>query len=291
MQRVIRWLCLYCALAFLAGCSAPDVITDERRYFETSVRHHASLKHQTIEYQGDRLHFVGAGDIKKPALIIIHGTPSEWWQFARLMLNKALLAEFYVVVIDRPGWGQSTLAGDRKTATFAQQSALIGRLVEQLRDASDNQPVIIMGHSLGASLAPRIALDFPEKVDGLLLLAGTLDPALASPRWFNYAATLWVVNVLLSEDMRKANEEIFELKNNLISTGEQWASLGIKTIVVQGMSDQLVYPANADFADKLLDSNNAQVIRLEKTGHFFPMTEQQKVIDWSLALLQRIKSP
>src|SRR3546814_16092495 len=50
-------------------------------------------------------------------------------------------------------------------------------------------PAIVVGHSLGGPIAAKLAMDYPDRVRGLLLLAPSVAPALEAPRWYQRLAT------------------------------------------------------------------------------------------------------
>lgn len=285
----LKGLLLVAALMLLGSCVVPEPIKQEQERFESQVVNNPKLSHYLLEVDDDRLHYVAAGDPQKPALIIIHGTPGSWQQYSRYVIEDRLLQHYYMMVIDRPGWGLSVLGGDKSHASFEEQAKLIGALAASLKEASNGQPVVLAGHSLGSSLAPRVAMDYPELIDGLLLFAGTLDPSLADPRWFNRAATIPGVGFLVGERMMRANQEIYDLRGNLERMLPLWESLQAQTIVVQGMEDGLVYPANIDFAEAVLTPERSQIIRLPEEGHLFPMTMRDTVMDWAIELLLKIQ--
>ncbi len=39
-----------------------------------------------------------------------------------------------------------------------------------------NQKTILVGHSLGGPVIARTAMDYPDLVDGLILVGGSIDP-------------------------------------------------------------------------------------------------------------------
>lgn len=285
----LKQLLLVALLAFLSACMLPEPIKKEQALFESEVVNNPSLSHHIIEVGNNTLHYAAAGDPQKPAMIIIHGTPGSWQQYSRYVLEERLLEQYYMIVIDRPGWGASVLGGGQTHASFEEQAAIIGALAKALKEQSGGEPVVLAGHSLGSSISPRVAMDYPELIDGLLLFAGTLDPALGDPRWFNYLAAIPGVRYLVGSNMIRANKEVHELKGNLERMLPLWENMQAQTTVVQGMNDKLVYPANIDFAESILDADNSRIIRLEGEGHLFPMTMREEVMDWALELLQRIK--
>lgn len=283
----MKFLYLLCLPILLSGCFGRDVITAEREHVDRLINNNDHISHHYLLIQGNTLHYAANGDPKKPALIIVHGTPGDWQQYARYLLNEQLLEQFYVVVIDRPGWGKSTLASPSNIASFAEQSVIISGLVKELRQNSDNQAVILMGHSLGASLIPRVAMDYPELIDGLLIFAGTIDPQLTSPRWFNYAARLPVINAMIGDAFQRSNKEIFALKTDITAMTERWLEIDAHIIAVQGDDDGLVYPKNSDYIEAQFNPVLTQVIRLKDEGHLFPMYMREEVVDWALTLLDR----
>jgi len=287
-SSVMRWSCL-CLMFSLSACILPEPLKKEQALFESQVVNNPILSHHLFEVEDDSLHYVAAGDPQKPALVIIHGTPGSWQQYSRYLVEERLLEQYYMIVIDRPGWGSSVLGAEQFFASFEEQSVIIGALAKALKEQSDGAPVVLAGHSLGSSIAPRVAMDFPELIDGLLLFAGTLAPELGKPRWFNYLASIPGVNFIVGRNMMRANKEIHDLKANLERMMPLWAGLQAQTIVVQGMQDQLVYPGNIDFAESVLDPNNSRIIRLEDEGHLFPMTMRDEVMDWALELLMQVQ--
>jgi pimeloyl-ACP methyl ester carboxylesterase len=274
----------------ITACSTRNVISDEREYVARHIIHHPSIEHYQLAVGEHQLHYATHGDDKKPALIIIHGTPGNWQQYARYLLNDTLLAHYYMVVIDRPGWGRSTLGQDKRIASFAEQANIVGTLAKKLRLESGGQPVVLMGHSLGASLAPRVAMDFPDDINGLLLFAGTLDPKLSSPRWFNYLGAAPFAKYIIGDRFSRSNKEIFALQEDVGAMNNRWHEIEAEVIAVQGMKDGLVYPANSDFIEKTFNPKTTSVVRLKNEGHLFPMTQREAVVDWAITILDIIQS-
>jgi len=287
MSNMLKYL-TFTSLFFLSACFAPKVIEQEQNLFEELIENNEQVTRQILKVEGSELFYAASGDPQNPSLIIIHGTPGDWEQFARYLIDKTLLEHFYVVVIDRPGWGQSILGDNKQIASFSEQAKIISSLALTLKNNNNNQPVILMGHSLGASIAPRVAMNHPQSVDGLLLFAGSLSPELSGPRWFNHVAKVPGINFLIGDMMRKSNEEILALKSEMEAMKPLWGSVKAKTIVVQGMKDKLVYPENIFFAENNLNPRVTETVRLDQEGHLFPMTLRNNVASWAACLLESI---
>lgn len=275
----------------LTACFKPEILKQEKVFFEQHIANNTAIERLTLNVDGNELFYAAAGDPQKPSLIIIHGTPGNWEQYARYLLDESLKQSFYVIVLDRPGWGASNLANDEIVTSFTEQAKILAALSDQLKAQNNNQAVILMGHSLGASIAPRVAMDYPKSIDGLLLFAGSLDPNLGVPRWYNRAAEYWAIQWMIGKRLAKANLEIFILRDELQTMASRWSDLEIPTLVVQGTADSLVYPANANFAREKMNQEYTEVIELDGEGHLFPMSMRKEVVAWSECVLQKIRTP
>jgi pimeloyl-ACP methyl ester carboxylesterase len=96
--------------------------------------------------------------------------------FTHSLLGK-LRHDFRVVILDRPGSGYSTRPAEA-SATISAHARIISRFCQEL---TLGRPLIV-GHSLGGAIALALALNHPEQVAGLALLAPvTHRPARVPP--------------------------------------------------------------------------------------------------------------
>lgn len=274
----------------LQACFMPKIFEQEAEHFDAQVRENAAITHDYIEQSNFKLFFASAGALNKPVVVFIHGTPGSWRAGARYLTEPALLERARVVVLDRPGWGGSQLPNAGAEQSFQRQAAMIVPLLKKLRKENGNQGIILIGHSLGASLAPRIAMDYPQEVSAMLLLAGSLDPKLGAPRWYNRAASLAVVNWAIGSEMRRANAEIMALRAQLNAMNDCWSALRIPITVMQGQKDTLVSPHNIKFAARVLPSANLKIIDLEEGSHFLPWENRPRVVAETLALIDQLEA-
>ncbi len=85
------------------------------------------VTHHTVAVNGTELHFVSAGTIGSPVLLV-HGFPESWWAFRKLI---PLLAESHrVFAVDLRGFGDSAPADDHYDSTVAAEDLhqFIGQL-------------------------------------------------------------------------------------------------------------------------------------------------------------------
>jgi 2-hydroxymuconate-semialdehyde hydrolase len=133
----------------------------------------ASKPGKVIRLEDAAIHYVDRG--QGPPLVLIHGLGGRIYNFR---YNIPILSErLRVVALDLKGFGYSErpAAGDYSLAAQA-------RLVGELMDRLGIPRAAVLGHSMGAAIALRLAANCPEKVDRLILV-GSAPPNGMVP-WF-----------------------------------------------------------------------------------------------------------
>jgi pimeloyl-ACP methyl ester carboxylesterase len=121
-----------------------------------------------LEVDGQRIHYVEAG--AGPPVVLLHGLGASTFCFRRTI--PALAAHFQVFAIDLPGYGFSSR--DAPDQSLTAQTAYVLRFL----DALGLDKVSLVGHSMGGSVAQRVAVAAPGRVDRLVLADATSDALL-----------------------------------------------------------------------------------------------------------------
>lgn len=110
--------------------------------------------------RGRRIHYrdIGHG----PAIVMIHGLAGQMRNFSAVV--PLLAAGHRLILIDRPGSGHSPGRGDD---SLTDQAAIVADLIDTL---GLDRPLIV-GHSLGGAVSMALALNYPDKIAGLALVA------------------------------------------------------------------------------------------------------------------------
>jgi pimeloyl-ACP methyl ester carboxylesterase len=172
------------ALAVLALITLAGVFVLQRIYPQQG---------RTIDVAGARLNVVELGprDAAGPPILIIHGASSN---LESMRPVGDLLAEHHrVILIDRPGHGWST-RDDLENSTPAIQAKMIDEVLGKLGVSG----AIIVVHSLAGALGPLLALDYPQRVAGLVMLAPVAYPWPGGVGWYNRVVTTPVLGPLLA---------------------------------------------------------------------------------------------
>ncbi len=260
------------ACLLLVGCQSPSY---KANLAEVDVSTLSKIQTQIVELSGElkgqKLQVNMIGTANETPVLMVHGTPGSWQSFRYIMSHTELQKEFHLAASNRLGWNTSEdeelTQSITEVADFKKQAAAIAAVI---REFSPNKPVILSGHSLGASIVPRVALDYPNLVAGLLLISGTTDPELGHPRWYNRLSKYKPVNIFLPKGLKLANKEIINLQKNLQEQASIWETLDIPVSVIQGKQDKLVSPKNARFAENNLSRLGGKftLYELDDAGHF-----------------------
>lgn len=125
-----------------------------------------------VEVAGARLHVVDLGprDIATPPIVMLHGASSNLGAM-RQPLGERLATSHRVILIDRPGHGWST-----RTNPWDSTPAIQGRMIaEALAKLGVNRAILVV-HSWAGALGARMALDDPQAVAGMVMLAPVAYP-------------------------------------------------------------------------------------------------------------------
>lgn len=121
--------------------------------------------HEFVALRDGRCHYRADGPVGAPVVLLIHGATVPGWQFDRIVphLNAA---GYRTLRADLYGHGYS----DRPRARYDHELFLRQHL-ELLDALGIGAAVRVLGHSLGAAIASRLAARYPERVSQLVLTA------------------------------------------------------------------------------------------------------------------------
>jgi pimeloyl-ACP methyl ester carboxylesterase len=150
---------------------------------------------QFVSVPGGRLHFVDQAPLEKAraTIVLIHGASSNQADLLAA-LGPGLNHNYRVIAIDRPGQGWSERLGGREMAQPDAQS----RAIAAALDTIGTGPVIIVAHSLAGAMASHMALERPDLVRGLVLLAGVTHPWPGGIAWHYGPASTPVLGSLFT---------------------------------------------------------------------------------------------
>lgn len=270
--------------------------------------HHRENSHFT-EVDGATVHYQEFGDAANPTLILIHGfTASTYvWQTVAPMFAAE---NFHVVAVDLLGFGFSD-----KPAWFEYSIVSQARMIERLMDRLGIGRATLIGSSYGGAVAATVALDYPERVEKLVLVGAVINDEakqnsilrltamrgvgeivspflIDSKRFmkFRMRHTIAPVNHhLITKERINAVRRPLKAKNahhSVLATGRKWDANRIETdahlinqptLLIWGEDDHVIPVRNGE---KLYDSIvHSRLVVLKDCGHVPPEEKPERFVE------------
>ncbi len=233
MRKILKFVIFAYAISFLFSCQKeapfePGILVPK------TVDDDPSLP--ALEINGTRLHLETFGNPTNPVIIFLHGGPGgDYRSLLRLKDNYdnySLADEYLCVFYDQAGAGLSRRYGNLKKAANNEIPELkvekyIADLHAIINHFSENQKVILFGHSWGGMLATEYINRYPEKVVGavfsepgaftseLFSLSGSLN---FFAEGFNDA--LWELQQI-SDDTERHESMDYAIVNSFLTMGPE----------------------------------------------------------------------
>jgi pimeloyl-ACP methyl ester carboxylesterase len=232
------------------------------------------IQHQ-LKVDDVMMNYAEIGSDTLPVAFFVHGSPGSWSGFLDFMKDTVLLKKVKMVSVDRIGFGESDYGYAEES--LVRQAAYLKPIV--LKYKQMGKKITLIGHSMGGPVIARMAMDYPELVDNLIIVAGSIAPDLEpNEKWFRIPMDFLPIRVLIPASFRASNHEILYLKPELEKMLPLWKNIRQPVIVIQGGKDFLVSPKNADFAEKMLvNSKSVKIVKVDTMNHFVPWSHPQLI--------------
>jgi len=269
-----------------------------------------------IELEGRRVEYVDLGEGDGPPVVFVHGLAGNWQNWLENL--PAAAQERRVLALDLPGFGQSEDPAERISISG------YGRTVDQLCEQLGLGEVVLVGNSMGGFVAAETAIQFPKRVERLVLVsaAGITSsdlrraPVMAWGRMAMMAGSRSaaerrmallrprlrhaVYSTIVRHPTRIPLDLLFEISQGAGRPGfrgaleaildydfrDRLSDISCPTLIVWGDQDMLVPVADADEYERTIPG--ARKVLLEDTGHV-PMLERPRT--FNRALLEFIREP
>lgn len=223
----------------------------------------------SITTVGERfIHYESLG--RGEPLIFVHGWLGSWRYWWPSM--QALSIHYRTLALDLWGFGDSSKASD--SYTLDNYVEMLGQFVDQLGIV---QPVLLVGHSLGAAVALRYARARPEAVKRLAAVTLPVPAYLPNNRLLESDVAAVLTRVLkvshpeVESELRKTDPAAFNQAAAEVYGTDFSADLlqpAVPTLLVYGNADSMVQFPNSALAEP---APNRALVTLDASH--FPMLE------------------
>lgn len=214
------------------------------------AEHYIDEQSQFMTVNGLRVHYKREG--RGPTVLLLHSSGSSLLGFNRLAQHLA--GDLEVVRLDLPGFGLTGPRADRDYRISA-YVAFVARFMEQLAIGRFS----IAGSSLGGNIAWNVALDYPDRVEALILMNATGYPEKSLPAAMRLARNPLLKPLLRRWAPRRATEQSLRMLVGSRMTG-------IDAAMVDRVHAMLTRPGNraafVDFANTPQADRSADIPRI-----------------------------
>jgi esterase/lipase len=219
-------------------------------------------------------------DSIKPLLVFVHGSPGSWFNYMKYMWDSAMRTKYNMISVDRPGFGFSNF-GETKNI-FEQADGLLALLHQEAK----GRKIILAGHSMGGPIVSAMAQKEPDFVNTLILMAASIDLGQETKEKWRIIMHKNPLKYLLPGAFRPSNDELLQLKKDLVILDKNFDKITCKVIFVHALGDNMVPFENVNFGLKAITNYSSMdsLFFSKKDNHFIPWKRQQEIIDKLLTL-------
>src|SRR3954469_4359307 len=125
-----------------------------------SINWHTHQRWVPVEGRWANVVELGSG----PAVLFVHGLGGSWRNWLE---NRPVVADagYRAIAVDLPGFGESEMPREKISITG------YGRFVDALLGELGVETAAIVGNSMGGFIGAEVAIRFPQRVEGLVLVS------------------------------------------------------------------------------------------------------------------------
>lgn len=229
-----------------------------------------------------------------PPLILIHGAGCDRRLWPKELTSSPKITTY---PLDLPGHG------DRKGNGQVSIDSYVGWVLSFLEEKKIEK-ALFCGHSMGGAISQTIALNYPEKVSGLVLVStgARLKVAPLFMAILKRRPLFWLaLNISLHTSfVRNVPQYVRKLAKNMLTNSGQKvlyndlgaclqfdvmnevSKISVPTLIVYGNEDKLTPPKYSTYLNNQI--KNSQLSLFEGVGHFPPIERgvdfTNAVLDW-----------
>lgn len=269
LRIVLVLLVIFVALNAMMTFRSSDVET-QKSFAEKGV----PVQIHRIPFAGGELRYVETGLLadSSPLILFVHGAPGSGNNFYKYLSDSLLVSKYRLISIDRPGYGYSNYG--QSEPSFRVQAQAVKTVLDRYRPSK----TLLVGHSFGGPVIAQAALDYPDQVQALLMLAPVNDPDSEPVPWYAGFARWPLTRRMLSKAWQVSGDEKFAHVEELRRLQPRWKELRIPVTHLHGASDFLAPPReNLDFTRRNIPAEWLTAKELPQGNHFIPFTDFERV--------------
>jgi len=267
MRRTILYsLCLISLWLILAQCfMMRNRWSDNKAYQVFKAKEVPLTIYDTVINQRHLHYAVCGSDTSLPTLVFIHGSPGSWMNYMIFMWDSSIRKKYRMVAIDRPGFGYSDFG---KAVHLQEQCNMIMPVLQKLKT---NQPMFLVGHSMGGPVSVKLAAENPSLFNKLVIVAGSIDVSQEKTETWRMVMNNRPLYWGLPGAFGPSNTELLYLKKDLAPLQNDFSKINCDVLFVHGDKDTWVPIENIAYGKKMMiHARSIAADTLFGAGHNIP---------------------
>jgi len=239
-------------------------------------------------------------DQGRGTIVFIHGAGGSAWSWLGLL--SALGRRFNTLALDLPGHGQTP---GPAPATIEACAEWLARALEELGRELGFKPDILAGHSMGGAVAQALALAWPGRARGLVLI-GTgarlaVNPKLLAGLENDFQKTVGLINEWCfhsgSEALKAESKRLMALSGREVLLADFRACAGFDLVdqvgriqepalVITGAEDKMTPPALGRALAEALPAGRLELV--PQAGHMVMVEQPRATMDLIAAFTEQV---
>lgn len=217
-----------------------------------------------VQWKDCRLRYIQTGLESDSAdlLFFIHGAPGNLDNFKEYLADQDLRNNFKLVSMDRPGYGGSC-PGQSITDLKLQSEAAYSIL-----KSINYKRAFIIGHSYGCPVAGKLAADYADLINGIVMCAPLNDPEAEPMEWYSQIADWKLSRALMPDFVDMATDEKMTHAEELAKIKNDWKKINLPVLHIHGEDDGLApFEENIRFSRENISDELLSIYSEPKMGH------------------------
>lgn len=243
---------ILCVVALGLLVSVPYVYSIKFRISDEEVMRQIADEHTKVtidyhDYEDRSIRNILVETGNDDLLILLHGSPSSSGQWVPLVRDSVLSSKVDFLMIDRPGYGYSDFGNP--ILSVEGEAEIVHEIT--LRHETKYERIFVFGTSYGGTVAARLMMDYPQFLNGGVLVASSMAPG----EEFTYDISYAMASIpwLFPEILNIASKEKLTHYRELKKMEPLWSKIKNRLLFIHSTTDDLIYPANVDFAIERLN--------------------------------------
>lgn len=225
---------------------------------------HTPIDLEYIDYNGSQLRYARTGLEHDSAdmIFFVHGAPGNLDNFKEYLADHDLRQSYKLVAMDRPGYGGSS-PGQSQPSIYAQADAAY-HIIQSISASR----IILVGHSYGCPVVGLLAAQFPDKINGVVMLAPLNDPDSEPIKLYSLFADSFIGRLLMPQFIDVASDEKMTHSKALRNIQSEWSKIKSPVLHIHGQEDRLApCNSNIEFSKQHINKNLLTLETPEEMGH------------------------